>query len=82
MFYQQQKKKWPHKKNVVNKVQDLGMEVIYIPGGCMGLCWSVDVGFNKAFKTQVWRLLDEWMVEEWEHIMAQDETLTPHCVTV
>ena len=36
--------------SVVNEIQDLGVEVIHIPGGCTGLTQPVDVGVNKPFK--------------------------------
>ena len=35
---------------VVEAVQELGVEVEHIPGGCTGLCQPVDVGVNKPFK--------------------------------
>ena len=46
--------------SVVTKIQDLGVEIIHIPGGCTGLVQPVDVGVNKPFKC---RLKDEW--EAW-----------------
>ena len=36
--------------SVVNRIQEMGVEVIHIPGRCTGLCHPVDVGFNKPFK--------------------------------
>ena len=36
--------------SVVHRIQDLGVEVIHIPGGCTSLCQPVDVGLNKPFK--------------------------------
>lgn len=50
--------------SVVQRIQDLGVEVIHIPGGCTSLCQPVDVGFNKPFKDRVRRLWTEWMVSE------------------
>ena len=35
---------------VVNVIQDLGVEVEHIPGGCTSLCQPVDIGINKPFK--------------------------------
>ncbi len=39
--------------SVVCKIQELGVEVKHIPGGCTSLCQPVDVGFNKPFKSCV-----------------------------
>ena len=43
--------------SVVEAVQELGVEVEHIPGGCTGLCQPVDVGVNKPFKN---RLRNQW----------------------
>ncbi len=39
--------------SVVSKIQELGVEVKHIPGGCTSLCQPVDVGFNKPFKSRI-----------------------------
>ncbi len=39
--------------SVVYKIQELGVEVKHIPGGCTSLCQPVDIGFNKPFKSHV-----------------------------
>jgi hypothetical protein len=39
--------------SVVYKIQELGVKVKHIPGGCTSLCLPVDVGFNKPFKSHV-----------------------------
>jgi DDE superfamily endonuclease len=36
--------------SVVNKIQDLGIKVQHIPGGCTGLTQPVDMGINKPLK--------------------------------
>ncbi len=36
--------------SVVQRIQELGVEVKHIPGGCTPLCQPVNVGFNKPFK--------------------------------
>ena len=36
--------------SVVGKIQDLGVEVEHIPGGCTSICQPVDIGKNKPFK--------------------------------
>jgi hypothetical protein len=55
---------------VVHRIQEMGVEVIHIPGGCTGLCQPVDVGFNKPFEDRVRRLWTETtptrkVVAEW-----------------
>jgi hypothetical protein len=37
--------------SVVQQIQDLGVEVEHIPGGCTSLCQPVDIGVNKLFKS-------------------------------
>ena len=40
-----------HMMNLVsNAIQDLGVEVEHIPGGCTSLCQPVDIRINKPFK--------------------------------
>jgi DDE superfamily endonuclease len=39
--------------SVVTKIQDLGIEVNHIPGGCTGLTQPVDIGINKPFKNRI-----------------------------
>jgi transposase len=50
--------------SVVTKIQELGIEVKHIPGGCTSLCQPVDVGFNKPFKDRVRRQWVSWMIAE------------------
>jgi hypothetical protein len=50
--------------SVVNCIQDLGVEVEHIPGGCTGLCQPLDVGINKHLKCHIRQMWNEWMVEE------------------
>jgi hypothetical protein len=49
-------------KSTVNAIEDLGVEVKHIPGGCTSLCRPVDVGVNKQFKSRMHRLWEEWMI--------------------
>ena len=50
--------------SIVQMIQELGVEVQYIPGGCTSLCQPVDVGFNKPFKDQMrWQWLN-WMINK------------------
>ncbi len=49
---------------VVQMIQELGVEVQHIPGGCTSLCQPVDVGFNKPFKDRMrWQWMN-WMINE------------------
>jgi hypothetical protein len=50
--------------SVVTKIQELGIEVKHIPGGCTFLCQPVDVGFNKPFKDCIRRQWVSWMIAE------------------
>ena len=36
-------------KSIVNAIENLGVEVEHIPGGCTSLCQTVDIGVNKPF---------------------------------
>ena len=50
---------------VVTRIQNLGVEVVHIPGGCTSLCQPVDIGVNKPFKNRLrseqWQT---WMINE------------------
>jgi hypothetical protein len=50
--------------SVVQMIQELGVEVQHIPGGCTSLCQPVDVGFNKPFKDRMRRQWFNWMINE------------------
>ena len=49
---------------VVNRIQDLGVEVEHIPGGCTNLCQPLDIGKNKPFKVHIRRMWNDWMIKE------------------
>ena len=49
-------------QSTVNAIEDLGVEVEHIPGGCTSLCQPVDVNVNKPFKSRMRRLCEEWMI--------------------
>jgi hypothetical protein len=49
--------------NMVNWIQSLGVEVMYIPVGCTYLCQPVDVGINKSIKTGMRGKWENWMVK-------------------
>jgi hypothetical protein len=61
--------------SVVQRAQDLGVEVIHIPGGCTGVCQPVDVGIGKPFKDRVTRCWETWMVESGG--LEEKKTKTP-----
>jgi len=50
--------------SVVQRIQELGIEVRHIPGGCTSLCQPVDVGFNKPFKDCMRKQWLLWMIAE------------------
>jgi hypothetical protein len=47
---------------IVNAIQALGVQVEFIPTGCMGLVLPVNVGYNKAFKCKMWNKFLNWMM--------------------
>ena len=49
---------------VVNVIQDLGVQVEHIPGGCTSLCHPVDIGINKPFKAFLRKAWEKWMIDE------------------
>jgi hypothetical protein len=49
---------------LVQMIQELGVEVQHIPGGCTSLCQPVDVSFNKLFKDRMRRQWISWMINE------------------
>ena len=50
--------------SVVQAIQELGVEVEHIPGGCTLLCQPVGIGVNRPFKTRLQDLWESWMVED------------------
>ena len=50
--------------SVVHKIQDLGIQVEIIPGGCTYLCQPLDVGINKPFKDHMRNEWEFWMTAE------------------
>jgi DDE superfamily endonuclease len=50
--------------SVVGKIQDIGVEVEHIPGGCTSLCQPVDIGINKPFKDRIRQQWEDWMIAE------------------
>jgi hypothetical protein len=54
-------------KSTLNAIEDLGVKVEHIPGGCTSLCQPVDVGVNKPFKFRMRKLWEEWMIDTGLH---------------
>jgi DDE superfamily endonuclease len=50
--------------SVVSKIQDLGVEVQHIPGGCTGVTQPVDVGINKPLKNRIRHKWEDYMLTE------------------
>ena len=50
--------------SVVNVIQDLGVEVEHIPGGCTSLCQPVDIHINKPFKAFLHKAWEKWMIDK------------------
>ncbi len=49
---------------VVNRIQDLGIQVEFIPPGCTGLLQPVDVGYNKTFKAKLRTEYNTWLLDQ------------------
>jgi transposase-like protein len=50
--------------NVVKSIQEIGVEVQHIPGGCTSLCQPVDIGVNKPLKNKLKDHWESWMIAE------------------
>ena len=50
--------------SVVSSIQDLGVEVQHIPGGCTGLVQPVDVGIGKPFKNRIRNRFEDWLGQQ------------------
>ncbi len=50
--------------SVVGMIQDLGVEVEHISGGCTSLCQPVDIGVNNRFKNRIQQQWEQWMITE------------------
>ena len=50
--------------SVVQMIQELGVEVKHVLGGCTSLCQPVNVGFNKMFKDRMQQQWINWMIPE------------------
>ena len=48
----------------VNAIQDIGVEVEYILGGCTSLCQPVDIDITKPFKAFLRKPWEKWMIDK------------------
>ena len=60
-------------------IQQVGVEVEFIPGGLTGLCQLLDIGINKPLKNCVHQKWEEYM-----HSVGLDQVKTtpPTCLTM
>jgi hypothetical protein len=49
---------------VVNRIQDLGVQVEFIPPRCTSLLQPVNVGYNKAFKAKLRTEYNTWLLDQ------------------
>ena len=49
---------------MVTRINELGVEIQYTPGGCTGLCQPIDVGVAKPQKDELRNLWESWMIKE------------------
>ena len=49
---------------VVGAIQELGVQVEFIPPGCTGMVQPVDVGYNKPLKAQFCMRYSNWMLQQ------------------
>jgi len=48
--------------SVHSAIEQLGVDLVHIPGGCTPLCQPVDVGINKPFKVRMQNKWEEYLV--------------------
>ena len=46
---------------VVNRIPEMGIEVLHIPTGCTYLCQPIDIGNNKPLKVAMREKWETWM---------------------
>ena len=56
--------------SVMEAIQQLGVEVEHIPGGCTSLCQPVDAGINKALKMLVHKDYKNWMLDSGINVLV------------
>jgi hypothetical protein len=50
--------------SVVQRIQELGVEVMHIPGGCTSFCQPIDIGFNEPFKDHLRKMWITLIISE------------------
>ena len=50
--------------SVVQLIENAGIQVEHIPGGCTSLCQPIDIGINKPLKNRVRHDWEEWMMSQ------------------
>jgi hypothetical protein len=61
----------------VQAVNDLGVDVDYIPAGYTCVLQPVDVGVNASFKKAIRDLHHSWCMEKYPIVLAEDKLPTP-----
>lgn len=51
-------------RSVVNRIENMGCDVLFIPAGCTYLCQPVDVGMNRPLKRELKLQWEAWMEEQ------------------
>ena len=70
--------------SVVNQIQNAGIQVEHIPGGCTSLCQPIAIGIGKPLKNRVCDDWEEWMLEQGDTAIFKPptrETLAKWIVT-
>lgn len=68
-------------ESVRRVIEELGVRLEHIAGGCTGLCQPIDVGIGKPLKSRVRHKWEDWMVEQ-HAILAQQKFIPPSRYTV
>ncbi len=50
--------------SVVDAIQNLGVQVEFIPGGCTGLVQPIDVRINKPYKANMTKGYTDWLLRQ------------------
>ena len=50
--------------SVANAIQNIGVQLEYIPPGCTGLVQPIDVGINKPYKASMTKVFTSWLLDQ------------------
>jgi hypothetical protein len=64
---------------VMNRIQEMGIEVLHIPAGCAYLCQPIDVGINKPLKVAMQEKWETWMTTD---VIVNNIATEPSCQQV